>query len=101
MWGGSRKDIWSSGRAAEPHPPQGRGPEGGFQVELQGLCIWQDSGLGQGIRPPPLLVPELHGDLAYVPTLPWASVFPPVYNEKEGGGLVGAWRVWGLKRKLE
>lgn len=58
--GGSQKDIWSSGQT----PPQERGPEGGFQVELQGPWVWQGSGLGLGIHPPPPLVPELHGDLA-------------------------------------
>lgn len=42
---------------------QGRGLEGGFQMGLQGPCIWENS-LGQRIRPPPLLVPELPGDLA-------------------------------------
>ena len=63
---GRSRNIWTQAE-------QGRGLEGGFQMGLQGPCIWESS-LVQSLRPSPLLVPELPGDLAWVPALLWGSL---------------------------
>ena len=73
---GRSRNIWTQAE-------QGRGLEGGFQMGLQGPCIWESS-LVQSLRPSPLLVPELPGDLAWVPALLWGSLSSLIYKEGEG-----------------